>query len=102
MSATLGMESVRDQRRVTCWCCDCADTPDRMVRLSNHPEVQVCLRCAHVLHQRAWQIEDEDKRGPAVLVRARVRALRAAVVRRGWHQSRLLGGVLRRLGRYLP
>jgi hypothetical protein len=85
-----------------CWCCDTVDAPDRMVHLGNHPEVHLCLRCAHSVHKQAWEIEDEEKRGPAVLARERFRSVRAQVVRRGWHQNRFIGAKLRWLGKYLP
>ncbi|TWP36823.1 hypothetical protein [Leekyejoonella antrihumi] len=88
--------------RIQCWCCGTVDAPDRMVHLGNHPEVHLCLRCAHFVHKQAWEIEDGGKRGPAVLARSRFRSLRAGVVRRGWHQNRFIGGKLRWLGRYLP
>ena len=87
---------------VQCWCCDAIDAPDRMVRLGNHPEVHLCLGCAHFVHQRAWEIEDEGKRGPAAVVRERVRSLRAEVIRRGWHQRRFIGDRLRWLDKFLP
>jgi hypothetical protein len=73
-----------------------------MVHLGNHPEVHLCVRCAHFVHQRAWKLEDEDKGGPAAYARDRFRNLRAEVVRRGWHQHRIIGGRLRWLGKYLP
>jgi hypothetical protein len=92
----------RDDGDVPCWCCDVRDAPDRMVHLGNHPEVNICLRCAHFVHQQAWEIEDEGKVGPAAFVRDRFRNLRAEVLRRGWHQNRIIGDTLRWLGRYLP
>jgi hypothetical protein len=76
--------------------------PDRMVRLGNHPEVLLCIQCAHFVHQRAWEIEDDGKRGPGSFARDQLRNLRADVVRRGWHHNRLIGAQLRRLGKYLP
>jgi hypothetical protein len=91
-----------DEGTLSCWCCDSIDTPDRMVHLGNHPEVHLCLQCAHFVHQQAWAIEDEGKRGPAALARDRFRNLRAAVMRRGWHQNRFVGAKLRWLGKYLP
>lgn len=91
-----------DDGSVPCWCCDTIDAPDRMVHLGNHPEVHLCLRCAHWLHQQAWEIEDEGKRGAAAFARDRFRNLRAEVARRGWHQNKLIGGKLRWLGKYLP
>ncbi len=93
---------VQDNENVPCWCCDMSDVPDRMVHLGNHPEVNLCLRCAHFVHQQAWEIEDEGNGGPAAFARDRFRNLRAEVIRRGWHQNRFIGGKLRWLGKYLP
>ena len=87
---------------VHCWCCGTVDAPARMVHLGNHPEVHLCLGCAHFVHQQAWEIEDEAKRGLAAVVRDRCRDVRAVVLRRGWHRNRFLGGKLRWLGNYLP
>jgi hypothetical protein len=85
-----------------CWCCGQIHPADQMVKLGNHPEVRLCLRCAHFVHQRAWEIEDHNTRGPASLVRDKLRNLRAGVMRRGWHQDRFIGGGLRWLGKHLP
>lgn len=93
---------VDDDGEVQCWCCGTTDTPDRMVHLGNHPEVNICLGCAHFVHQQATEIEDAEKRGAAVFVRDRLRNLRAAVIRRGWHRNRFIGGTLRWLGKHLP
>lgn len=93
---------VHDGGNVQCWCCDISDAPDRMVHLGNHPEVHLCLRCAHFVHQQAWEIEDLGRAGPAAFARDQFRNLRAEVVRRGWHHNRLIGGKLRWLGKYLP
>ncbi len=91
-----------DGGTVACWCCGARDVPDRMVHLGHHPEVHLCLACAHFVHQQAWQIEDHDRRGPGAPVRHRLRGIRAGVIRRGWHRNRFVGPVLRHLGRYLP
>ena len=93
---------VHDDGSVECWCCGTVDVPKRMVHLGNHPEVHLCLRCAHFAHQQAWAIEDQGRRGPAASAREVLRNLRAQIVRRGWHQNRIIGGTLRWLGRYLP
>ena len=93
---------MRDDGSVLCWCCATLDAPDRMVHLGNHPEVHLCLKCAHFLHQQAWEIEDEEKRGPVAFARDRFRNLRAEVMRRGWHQNEFIGGKLRWLGKHLP
>lgn len=88
--------------RIQCWCCGTVDAPDRVVQLGSHPEVYLCLNCAHFVHKRAWEIEDGVRGGPAVLARRRFRSLRAGVMRRGWHQHAFIGGKLRWLGKYLP
>jgi len=73
-----------------CWCCGTVEDPTRLVRLGNHPEVGLCVRCAHSVSKWAWEIED------------RFRALRRAVIRRGWHKSPLVGGPIRWIGKRLP
>lgn len=104
MSAGAGLTAVGmpGDGNVRCWCCGGIDAPDRMVHLGDHPEVHLCLGCAHFVHQQAWEIEDEGRRGPAALARDRFRKLRAEVVRRGWHQDKFIGDKLRWLGKYLP
>jgi len=85
-----------------CWCCGCIDDPTRMVHLGNHPEVSLCVRCAHSVSKWAWEIEDQSKTGPLVMARDRFRAVRRGVIRRGWHRSPLVGGPLRWIGKRLP
>lgn len=87
---------------VECWCCGTSATPDRMVHLGNHPEVRLCPRCAHFVHQQAWKIDDQDRHGPAAVARDTFRDLRAEVMRRGWHHNRFIGNKLRWLGKHLP
>jgi hypothetical protein len=72
------------------------------VRLGNHPEVAVCLRCAHWLSRRAREVEDRSRSGPGVAWRNVVRRVRAEVMRRGWQGRPFIGGPLRWLGRRLP
>ena len=91
-----------DDRSVQCWCCGSIEAPDRIVRLGEHPEVHLCLQCAHFVHQQAWELEDVGKHGPAAFARDQFRNLRAEVIRRGWHKNKLIGGKLRWLGKYLP
>ena len=91
-----------DSGDVPCWCCDTIDAPERMVHLGNHPEVHLCVRCAHFVHQEAWRIEDESRSGPAAFARDKFRDLRAEVMGRGWHRNRFIGTKLRWLGKYLP
>jgi hypothetical protein len=85
-----------------CWCCGCSGNSEQMVHLGEHPEVAVCIRCAHSLSKWAWEIADRSKSGPAVKTRDALRAAREAVVRRGWQHSALLGGPIRWIGRWLP
>lgn len=85
-----------------CWCCGCSGGDERMVHLGEHPEVAVCIRCAHSLSKWAWELDDESKSGPAVKVRDGFRAVRKAVMRRGWQNSRRFGGPLRWIGNRLP
>jgi hypothetical protein len=85
-----------------CWCCGRIDEPARLVRLSNHPEVAVCIRCAHSLSKWAWELEDRSRTGPAVRARDVVRRIRRTVVRRGWHHNKIVGRGLRWLGRFTP
>ncbi len=86
----------------TCWCCGCSCTEPDMVRLGNHPEVGLCLPCAHYLHQQARGREDARHRSPAARLRDVLRAARSLVIRRGWHESALAGRPLRWLGNRLP
>lgn len=85
-----------------CWCCGRMENPAKMVRLGDHPEVGVCLRCAHSLSKWAWEIEDQSRSGPAVRVREGIRRLRKTVVRHGWHHNKVVGRALRWLGRFTP
>ena len=104
MTSEPGATSIDSQEEAEfdCWCCDTRNVAERMVQLGNHPEVRLCVQCAHYVHQQAWEIEDEGRRGPGAFVRGRFRDLRAMVIRRGWHHNRFVGTKLRWLGRYVP
>jgi hypothetical protein len=84
-----------------CWCCGSTDDPVQMVHLGNHPEVALCRRCAHWASKQAWQIADRAKTGPLVFARERLRALRRAVVERGWQHLPVFGGPMRWIGERL-
>jgi hypothetical protein len=88
--------------RVLCWCCGQQQPESSVVRLGSHPEVAVCLRCAHFLHQQARGREDALRTSPAGRVRDGLRAARRFVIRRRWHQRPFIGPLLRRLGRHMP
>ena len=88
--------------RVSCWCCGQEQPESSVVRLGNHPEVAVCLRCAHFLHLQASGREDAFRNSPAARARDGLRAARRFVVRRRWHERPVIGGLLRWLGRHTP
>jgi hypothetical protein len=87
---------------IECWCCGSRGQPDSVVHLGNHPEVAVCLRCAHFLHNQARGREDAARTSPAARLRDGLRAARWLVIRRGWHQKPGIGQLLRWLGRHTP
>jgi hypothetical protein len=86
---------------VRCWCCGQLRPADQMVYLSSHPEVGVCLACAHFLHQRARAREDHLHPSLAGRGRDVLRAAQELVIRRGWQQAPGVGRVLRWAGRRL-
>jgi hypothetical protein len=84
-----------------CWCGRRVQ-PDSVVHLGNHPEVTVCLSCAHFLHQQAGDLEDAARHSPAARIRDGLRGLRRLVIRRGWHEKAGIGRFLRWLGTHTP
>jgi hypothetical protein len=88
--------------RFECWCCGSPSPETELIRLGSHPEVGVCLGCAHYLHQRARGREDALRRSPATRLRDGLRSARHAVVQRGWHQKPVIGRVCVDMGRRLP
>ena len=87
---------------IPCWCCGARRLPAGVVPLGNHPEVAVCLGCAHFLHKQARAREDASRTSPAARLRDGLRAVRWLVIRRGWHQTPGIGRLVRRLGRHTP
>jgi hypothetical protein len=85
-----------------CWCCGQWQKAELSVRLGNHPEVWVCVRCAHFLHQQALAREDALRHSLGAHMRDGLRSARSAVMKRGWHQKPVIGRPLRWLGRHLP
>jgi len=85
-----------------CWCCGQQYPNGLVVRLGNHPEVGVCLRCAHFLHQQARSREDVLRPSIASRLRDGLRSGRRVVMQRGWHQKPVIGPGFRWLGRHLP
>ena len=72
------------------------------MHLGDHPEVAVCLGCAHFLHQRARSVEDARRPSAAARARDGVRAVRRLVIARRWHEKPVIGPLLRWLGARLP
>lgn len=101
MTAQTAMSEL-DGNVVQCWCCSSRGPADTMVRLGNHPEVALCLRCAHWVHRQARDREDAGRTSPTVRARNLLRAGRREVMRRGWHNHPVVGRALRRLGPRLP
>ena len=93
---------IESGEEIACWCCGARRPPGGVVHLGNHPEVSVCLRCAHSLHKQARGLEDAMRRSPAARFRDELRAARSQVLRRGWHQKPGIGRLLRWLGRHTP
>lgn len=85
-----------------CWCCGTERSSVELLHLGQHPEVNICLPCAHFLHKEAKRIEDQDRSGLGVRARDLARTGRQHVIEQGWHRNRVLGPTLRWLGRYLP
>jgi hypothetical protein len=102
MTESVTVVGAPDGGLARCWCCSSQQSDDRMVHLGNHPEVAVCVRCAHSLSKWAWELEDADKRGPAVAARNAFRQVRQGVMRRGWHRKPIVGNWIRWLGKHLP
>jgi ribosome-binding protein aMBF1 (putative translation factor) len=88
--------------RPFCWCCGQQPASEYLVHLGDHPEVGVCLRCAHFLHQQARRREDAQSRSAVARARDGMRAIRELVMRYGLHRKPVIGPVLRWLGPRLP
>jgi hypothetical protein len=94
--------AVDAEDRAQCWCCGNEQPSGKMINLGSHPEVTVCLRCAHSLHNQARAREDADRPSPPARARGWLRAGRRYVMRRDWHRKPVIGPVLRWLGPRLP
>jgi hypothetical protein len=101
MSAVTAIED-ESLARSQCWCCGQVVPPERLVHLGNHPEVALCIRCAHWASRQAKEIEDRSGTGVGVRVRDGMRVARRKVIERGWHRLPVFGALLRRLGRHTP
>src|SRR5437764_704752 len=93
---------LHDARKVQCWCCATSATSPSAWSNWETPRGAPLPRVCSLVHQRAWEIEDERRGGPAAVARDEFRNLRAEAIRRGWHHNKFIGGKLRWLGKYLP
>ena len=100
------MVSVQSQSsegpRPACWCCGKEFDERDLVRLLAHPEVGICLDYARYVKRRASQRHGELHPSAGARVAAGVAAIRARVVRGGWHDRPVIGTLLRRIDRRLP
>lgn len=85
-----------------CWCCGDQHAESSVVRLGDHPEVTLCLRCAHFVHRRAQAIEDAGVRTMATRARDVVRTSESFVIQHGLQCKPVIGPLLRWLGTRLP
>jgi ribosome-binding protein aMBF1 (putative translation factor) len=85
-----------------CWCCGEEVDPSETVSLGRHPEVTLCLRCAHDVHKRAVAKEDAERTSVTARTRDVMRAGRHWVIEQGLPRKPIIGPPLRWLGRYLP
>lgn len=102
MTVHTSVEDEQSPQESQCWCCGMIDDPARLVHLGNHPEVVVCIRCAHSLSKWAWELEDQARTGLAVRARDSFRRLRKKVVQHGWQNNKIFGRGLRWMGRFTP
>ena len=87
---------------VPCWCCGERQNESSVVCLGEHPEVALCLRCAHFVHRRAQAVEDAGVRTMATRARDAVRAGESFVIRHDLQHKPVIGSLLRWLGPRLP
>lgn len=87
---------------VDCWCCGEAQGGSAVVRLGNHPEVALCLRCAHFLHRRAQAQEDARVHTLAARGRDVLRSVESFVIQHDVQHQPVIGPLLRWLGPRLP
>lgn len=87
---------------VECWCCGEEQAESAVVRLGNHPEVALCLRCAHFVHSRAQAHEDAGVHTLVTRGRDVVRSTERFVIQHDLQHKPVIGPLLRWLGPRLP
>ena len=83
----------------TCWCCGHARSEDDLVHLGSHPEVGICIACAHFLRRRA---RDRQATVMRQTLRGAAESVRGQVMARGWHERPVVGPALKWLNQHLP
>jgi hypothetical protein len=102
MTAQRQLSAQDTSGELVCWCCGRHQPIADVLRVGEHPEVVVCLGCAHRLRRVARAREDQRSPSPVTRDRDGLRALRGLGMRRGWHTRPVVGPVLRWLGTRLP
>jgi hypothetical protein len=82
-----------------CWCCGQMIAEEALVRLGNHREVGVCVRCVRFLSRRARDYQASAARRQ---LRGAAESIRGQVMSRGWHQRPVFGPVLMWVNRHVP
>lgn len=93
-------DELAEDDSAVCWCC--GDTRSPVVTLGEHPEVAVCLRCAHDLHHRAVAVEDDLRHSLATRTRDVLRSGRRFVMDHDLQHKPVIGPLLQRMGRFMP
>ncbi len=82
-----------------CWCCGQTAPEEALVRLGNHPEVGLCVKCVRFLGRRARDYQ-------ASVMRKRLRgtadSIRGEIMARGWHERPVIGPALMWINRHVP
>jgi hypothetical protein len=82
-----------------CWCCGRMTAQEALVRLSNHPEVGVCISCVRFLSRRARDYQASVTRKK---LRGTAESIRGQVMSRGWHERPVIGPALRWIDKHVP
>jgi hypothetical protein len=85
--------------REECWCCGKRLPPDTLVHLGHHPEVGICVNCAHFLERRA---RDRQATVLRQQLRTAAESIRRRVMARGWPSRPVAGPALRWINRHSP
>jgi hypothetical protein len=99
MVTALNRDEVDELIENTCWCCGKGATRSEVVRLGNHPEVAVCVNCAHFLHRRA---RDLQATGTRKRLRDGAETIRQQVIARDLHNRPVIGPALRWINKHSP